>query len=107
VDFHRALPIVVDILTFSSLALLAVPAFHVNRYARRAARLSRLRFQPGFSRLNEVYRKALKALEDARDGWKPWKAQLLLWGTIAGALAAIASLVDHLWSYFTAAPAAV
>lgn len=93
------LPVWVDILTFASIALLAIPAFHINRYARRAARLSALRFEPGFDVLSDIFMKAKTELEEARDGWKPWKAQLLLWGTIAGALAALLSLVDHVHSY--------
>lgn len=93
----------VDILTFASIALLAIPAFHINRYARRAARLSALRFEPGFGVLSEVFVKAKRELEETRDGWKPWKAWLLMLGTIAGALAALLSLADHVHSYMGSA----
>jgi hypothetical protein len=48
-----------DILTFLSICLLAAPAFHINHYALRAARLSKIRFRPGFSKLDQVYRGGL------------------------------------------------
>lgn len=99
----RLLPILVDSLTFLSLVLLAVPAWHFNHYAQLSAKLSQLRIQPKVPALAKRYKELKEKAVQLRDEWKPWKARLLLLGTLAGALAAILSLVDHLRSYWSPA----
>lgn len=93
------LPILVDVLTFLSLVLLAIPAWHINHYAKLAAQLSSLRVELRMSSLAERHRQLREKINKLRDEWKPWKAWFLFLGTIAGALAAVLSMLDHWLTY--------
>lgn len=97
------LPILVDVLTFASLVLLGVPAWHINHYAKLASRLAQLRLQLKFEPMAERHRQLKEKMNQLRDEWKPWKAWCLFAGTVAGAAAALFSLIDHWLTYHASA----
>ncbi len=74
-----------NVLGLVGVMLLAVPAWHVNRYALLLARLSpkvEIRSPAFEQRRAELQRK----LQAQRDSWVPWKSWCLVGGTVAAGL---------------------
>jgi hypothetical protein len=90
------LKLIADSLAFASLCCLSVPAWHVNRYARLAARITLNRVRLADPELARRHRALLEKLQRLRDEWKPWKAWCLHVGTSAGLLAALLTVVVSL-----------
>jgi len=85
--------LVADSLAFLSLCFLSVPAWHINHYARLAARVTLTRVELTDPVVKERHSALLKKLSDVRDGWKPWKAWCLHIGTVSGLLAALLTVI--------------
>lgn len=81
-----------NVVAVVSVGLLAVPAFHVVRYAHLASRVSRKRSRMT-AELAAIADQAVKDLEALRDRWVFWKFLCLLLGTVAAGLAPVLALL--------------
>lgn len=72
--------LIVQLLGLAGFLLLAFPAFHVAKYGRLMVSAEAARPGPGGAG-EKPYQTALKALQNHRDSWKPWKGWCLKWGT--------------------------
>lgn len=86
----------VDFLTLASAGLLAIPAWHFNRYARLSSRATLHRIRIADAEIARKHQAVLKELQELRDSWKCWKAWCLHIGTAAGLIAAALAAIDGL-----------
>ncbi len=64
-----------------------------------SSQLAKLRVRLRVKPLAERYRRIRRQVIELRDGWTPWKAWCFIVRTMAGAAAALLSLLDHWLSY--------
>lgn len=87
-----------NLLGLISVVLLAIPAWHVNRYALLLARLSpkvEVRSAAFEQRRADLQRK----FQAHRDDWVPWKSWCLIVGTIAAGLSAAVPFLPWLLKF--------
>lgn len=94
----NALELAIGLTGLASVAALAVPALHANKYARLMARLkSSTTNYANQAEQQANRREALKQLAEHRDAWTPRKANCLVGGTV---LAALSSAIGVLKALF-------
>ncbi len=78
--------LVINFVGLCGIACLAVPAQHVNKYARAAAKLASSKTTYADPAMQDNRQAAIKSLRDVRDEWQPWKGKLLILGTVLAGL---------------------
>jgi hypothetical protein len=88
--------LLIDILGLAGVILLAVPVWHINKYALLASRLANLRVRLDDPTLSARRVQIVQNLRNLQGDWKRWKALCLAFGTAAAAASYALSLISKL-----------
>ena len=96
--------VLANLLGLVGVGLLAVPAFHVNKYALLIARLAKPKVNIRAEELERKRKETLAELERLRDGWTPKKARCLVVGTLIAGLSYVVPVIGDIMHAVSGCP---